>query len=276
MKSHNKLSVVYTCITDGYDELHDHSFINQEWDYVCFTDNPSIGAENCLSWEIRPLIFSDLDGVRNQRWHKLHPHVLFPDHKESLWVDANINVLTADLFADVDSAKRRSRKISIPVHPIRKCIFDELEACISLGKDARETMEKQIELIKQDGFPANSGLFETNILFREHHDKIVIGVMDDWWWWIEHFSRRDQLSLTYVLWKNGVTVEPLSEKTYRDSDKIGYSYNEKHITKEELLMIKKQLQQQVDSLRQHIQFMESSKFWKMRTFLGRVKRTLIR
>ncbi len=72
-------------------------------------------------------------------------------------------------------------------------------------------MKKQIDLIRKDGFPSNYGLFENNIIFREHHDRDVIKIMNDWWRWVENYSRRDQLSLTYVLWKNNFQVSPLSD-----------------------------------------------------------------
>ena len=32
--------VVYTAITGNYDELITPEYINKDWDYICFTDNP--------------------------------------------------------------------------------------------------------------------------------------------------------------------------------------------------------------------------------------------
>ena len=34
--------------------------------------------------------------------------------------------------------------------------------------------------------------------------------MDDWWEMIAKFSERDQLSFSYVLWKNNIRVEDIS------------------------------------------------------------------
>ena len=89
-KKNKKAGVIYTCITGGYDKLRSHTHTNPNWDYVCFTDDLSM--EN-PSWEIRSLFFDKLDNVRKQRWHKLHPHMLFPEYEKSIWIDANINVL---------------------------------------------------------------------------------------------------------------------------------------------------------------------------------------
>jgi hypothetical protein len=197
---------------------------------------------------------------------------------KSIYIDANLNVLSRGVFDDVEKAIKESRQLSIATHPERDCIYDEFAECIVLGKDKKDVMEKQKELIEKDGFPEKKGLFEANIIFREHHDDKIIAVMKDWWWWIENYSRRDQLSLTYVLWKHSMTIKPLSDKTYRNSDKVEFIYGDRHITKEELILQKEnqilqkeKLQQEVLNLNiqlqqkiQEVERMKSSIFWKLR------------
>lgn len=234
MNPAEKKSVLYTCITGNYDRLSNHSFIHPDWDYVCFTDNPSIKNNDNLSWQVKQLVFDKLDNVRNNRWHKMHPHILFPEYEKSVYIDANINIISKELFDDIDIAVRDSKKMSFGPHLSRKCVYDELDACLKLEKDDPEIMKKQIDLIRNDGFPENYGLFEGNVIYREHHDEDVIKIMNDWWWWVEYYSRRDQLSLTYVLWKNKYQISPLSEIPYRESEKISVWYNSGHVTKEEL------------------------------------------
>jgi len=239
MNSIKKKAVIYTCITGNYDQLNNHSYINPDWDYCCFTDNLSIKNNNNSSWEIKPLVFDKMDNIHNNRWHKLHPHILFPEHERSVYVDTNINFLSDKIFDDINSAIKESKKISMGIHPSRNCIYDELAACLKFEKDDHEIMNEQIDLIRKDGFPENYGLFENNIIYREHHDKDVIKIMKDWWWWVENYSRRDQLSFTYVLWKNNFKVLPLSDIPYRNSKKISLWHNKNHITKEELIRRKK-------------------------------------
>ena len=83
-----KKSVVYTCVTNGYDDIAEiavPSFVNCKWDYVCFTDNPEhIKAGRLGVWKMRPLSYTQLDDTRNNRWHKFHPDLLFPDYAESI------------------------------------------------------------------------------------------------------------------------------------------------------------------------------------------------
>lgn len=240
-----KKGVIYTCITGGYDLLINHTYIDNNWDYVCFADNSSISNLDNSVWQIKPLVFDKLDNIRNQRWHKLHPHILFPEYKKSIWLDANINILNKDVFTDIDRAMDQSRLISIAPHPDRNCIYDELIACISLGKDDEGVMRKQMTLIRSAGLPEQNGLFETCIMYRQHHNYQVIKITKDWWWWIENYSRRDQLSLTYVLWKHKLEVKPLTDISYRYSDGIEFINNTNHLTKEELIVQKAQLQQEI-------------------------------
>ena len=205
-----KKGIIYTCITGGYDKLTDHDFISQDWDYVCFADELSIDRKQDLRWQVKGLQFTELDDVRNQRWHKTHPHVLFPEYQKSIYIDANINILDSKLFDAVDKIIQEDKLIAIPAHPARNCLYDELIACIELGKDNEAVMRSQVELIKADSFPKGYGLFENCIIYRNHDDRQVKVIMEDWWWWIKNYSRRDQLSLPYVLWKNNAIVATLS------------------------------------------------------------------
>ncbi|AAM71460.1 MAG TPA: DUF616 domain-containing protein [Chlorobaculum sp.] len=237
-----KKGVIYTCITGGYDELLNHTFISPEWDYVCFSDDMGINNEKNAQWEIRPLRFEKLDDVRNQRWHKLHPHLLFPESGLSLWVDGNVDILDGEIFHDIDRALNANLLIAPSLHPERNCIYDEFDACRQLGKDDPDVMGRQEYLIKKDGFPKAKGLFETNIIFRCHSHPMVITIMEEWWYWVEQYSRRDQLGFTYVLWKNNYTVEPLSPVSYRFSPGVRFRYGAFHITKEQLIKEKAALE----------------------------------
>lgn len=264
-----KIGVVFTTITGNYDELHNHSYANPDWDYICYTDNCNIRDSKNSLWQIRPLIFNKLDDIRNQRWHKIHPHILFPDYERSLWIDGNIDIIDKQVFANIEHAIQMKTKISIPLHPFRNCIYDELDACIGLGKDDKKIMEEQIQLIRRNGFPANQGLFACGLIYREHHDKQVMDTMEEWWWWIEHHSRRDQLSLPYVLWTNDLAIKPLSDKTFYESGKVVFTYAETHITKEEILA---KMHQEIENLKQEIRLMKLSRFWKMRELYLKLKK----
>ena len=65
--------VVYTCISGQYDILTDPVFINKEFDYVCFTDQPFYSEV----WQIRPIPeeLNSLSQVKKQRIVKRFVHI---------------------------------------------------------------------------------------------------------------------------------------------------------------------------------------------------------
>lgn len=237
-----KRGVIYTCITGSYDDLIHHAYTDPRWDYVCFTDDPSLIAQGHALWQLKLIVFDRLDKVRINRWHKLHPHILFPDCQKSIYVDGNVNILKKDFFDDIERAITNNYKIALSLHHVRDCIYEELLACIEGGKDCVDLMKKQIEFIKKDNFPKKQGLFDNSIIYREHHDREIISIMDHWWWFIENFSRRDQLSLNYILWKHHFKANKLTDIPYRLTNKVKYSYQDSHFTKEELLNKKNKLE----------------------------------
>lgn len=288
MNTNFKKGIIYTCITGDYDMLMEHSFIDPMWDYVCFTDSRYLQKKinkNSI-WNTKPLVFNELDDVRNARWHKLHAHDLFLEYQKSIWVDANVNIISQGFFSDVEKVIKNKQKISIPIHPDRKCIYEEYETCVQLGKDRLETMKDQVNIIKKDKFPRNYGLFETNIIYREHHDEGIIRLMLEWWWWIENYSRRDQLSLTYVLWKNGYKINPLDNESYRNKKKVDFIYNDSlHITKEELIVRIQKLQKileqknheilqkdkEIENKNKEIVLFQKSRWWKLYDYFRKYK-----
>ena len=212
--------VIYTCITGKYDNIPWHSYINFDYDYVCFTDETEfLKCKNIGIWKIRPLVYTKLSNVKNSRWHKMHPHILFPDYNKSIWVDGNINIKTNYLFQIVE--KSDGRKLKIPVHFVRNCIFEEIELVLKLKIEKKDITNKIAEILKNEKFPRHYGLNETNIIYREHKDKLVIEIMESWWEMLELYSHRDQLSLSYILWKKGKTIDEIGIPNIR-WDRINY------------------------------------------------------
>ena len=200
-------TVCYTCICGDYDNLESPYFIDFNWDYVCFTDNQNLlKYKNLGIWQIRPLVFAQLDQIKNARWHKTHPHVLFPEYKLSIWIDSNINILSRKLV----KIAKTNKNLLVPYHFTRDCIYDECKAVIDCKKDSPENVEKILNFLKKEHMPTHYGLNETNILIRHHGDAFIQKIMEEWWYFIENYTRRDQLSFSYILWKNGIDIKDIA------------------------------------------------------------------
>lgn len=216
--NYKKNKVLYTCITGGYEDLLLQEYLNPEWDYVCFTDSEKLlRYKNYGAWCIRPLEFCGLDNTRNNRWHKIHPHVLFPDYKESIYIDGNIIFKDRQVF---DEILNKKQSLLIPKHWRDDCIYKEIENVGENAFDTKENLLKIKEFLQNNNFPTHYGLNENNLIYRVHNEPDVIKIMDEWWTFIKDYSKRDQLSLSYVLWKNGIKPSDIEIRNLRDRAKL--------------------------------------------------------
>lgn len=198
-KTRKTNKVIYTAISGKYDSLKQPLYISKNFDYICFTNNK---IRNPGVWEIKPLLNIKQDLVRTARYHKLFPNKILKKYKYSIWVDSNITITSNALEKRINLLIKNNKKIAVNIHFERNCIYQEAKACIDQQKDDPEIILKQVDFLKKEKYPQNNGLFETNIIFRQHRNPIIIKSMEYWWWMINNFSRRDQLSFNYVLWKN--------------------------------------------------------------------------
>ena len=203
-KNHGqKRKVIYTCLTGEYDLLVNYHCISDDYDYVCFTDNPALLRLKTYGvWQLQPLVFSELDNSRNSRWHKMHPYELFPQYEESVWIDSNINILTDYIFNLIKNTKE---DFILPKHFYHDCIYDELKFIVQCKKDSADHMKALYDLYTEQDLPHHLGAPETNLLYRKHHNEKIIKMMRMWWDMIVRYSNRDQASFMYVMWKNKVS-----------------------------------------------------------------------
>ncbi len=196
--------VVCTSLVGNYDRLLPPAFLNDGWRYVCYTDDdlPSYGI-----WEFRPIPYRHDDPTRRSRWVKLHLPELFPDADWVFWIDSNI-VIAEDLSPLLTARERKFPLYSMP-HPARTCIYEEAAACIVAKKDNQEIIKKQITEYAMQGMPKNFGLFETGIFLLNPKHKDAKKLFSEWWYELNNYSKRDQISLPYVLYKNNIIIGAL-------------------------------------------------------------------
>lgn len=202
-------TVVYTCIVGGYDQL-----IQQPEEpgtrYVCFTDRPHART---AGWEIRPLISPpELTSPRLiNRYHKVLCYDSFPSAPESIYIDGNVLLLA---LPSVLAQKRRESKSGIAARPHRwrATVAEELRACArKLSPEQAEAARSLYQMELQQGFPDDLGLSANYLLVRNTHDQALRRAMERWWQCISSYVERDQLSLQYSLWAEGVGMLQLDE-----------------------------------------------------------------
>lgn len=220
MVNHNqkKNKVIYTCITGNYVDLQLHEYIDNTWDYVCFTDNKELlSYKQYGCWHIRPIIFGELDNTRNNRWHKTHPHILFPDYEESIYLDGNMNIISSYVFNCIENSKNN---ILLPKHWKDNCVYEEIKNVINIivpdGGEKIENVIKMKNFLTEHNFPKNYGLNENNFIYRKHNDQKIIDINEMWWTFIRDYTKRDQLSFSYVLYKHGIKPSDIAIENLRN------------------------------------------------------------
>jgi hypothetical protein len=198
-------TVVYTCIIGEYDNLKEVAQPEKNIEYICFSDMPL----ESKTWKVKPIpsFLKTFSPAKIARCIKILPHLFLSEYSTSLWVDGSIEVLGGvKEFID----QNLKDYFAIPKHPDRICVYEEAEAVIRLNKDAPEIVERQINEYRNNGYPSNNGMVQSGIIIRNHNDKRCIMLSEIWWKEVKEYSKRDQLSFNYCIWKKNVTIDILN------------------------------------------------------------------
>jgi hypothetical protein len=200
--------IVYTAIMgSGRDTLREivspPDAQGRQVQFVCFSD--FLGAGDAPpGWEIRPPLWKHPNPRRMARWHKFMAHVALGEAIDfSLWMDGTQQPLV-NPWDLVDRYLTPDHAIALCRHPERACVYQELEMCLRLALDDAETMRRQVERYREEGYPAHHGLFETTAILRSH-SPLSREFNERCWREINYGSVRDQLCVNYVLWKMQLT-----------------------------------------------------------------------
>lgn len=196
MKNKN---VCYTVIVGKYDSLKEPSYVSDNFDYICFTDQKDFTSN---IWEIRslPNDVIDLDNTRKNRYLKWLPHLYLSEYEYSVYVDGSMTCI-GDLneLKKINSDKKCMQLLP---HNKRTCIYKEFEQCKIFHKDSTEILDEQCNMYKNEGYPEENGiLFHCCILMRYHNDTNCIYIENKLWDILTNNSKRDQLALPFVIWK---------------------------------------------------------------------------
>lgn len=192
-----KRFVIYSVIVAAYDNVLQPLVVDDRFDYVLFTDNSNINKLGV--WQIHKIEYNNNDNTRIARYIKTHPEVLLPEYEASLWLDANLQIISCYIYNRFIELYENGIQLASVCHPYRDCIFDE--AYNVYGLDKEETIFEWCHYLRNVNYPQNNGLYETGVLYRRNDSQTK--VIDDLWWKaICKYSRRDQLSLNFILWEN--------------------------------------------------------------------------
>ena len=195
--------VIYTCVTGGYDSLNQPKVIYDGYDYICFTDE--VRQERIGIWQIRKIPSDLQDKIRLSRYLKINPHKVLSNYRYSVYIDSNILILDDYLLNRVETEIKNNSLIALSKHPEnREDIYEEAAYVMKYRRAKFSDVKQQVKYLLKKGYPRRTGMYENNIIFRQHNHKDIIKLDEDWWNIYMRFTYRDQLSFAYVLWNNNI------------------------------------------------------------------------
>jgi hypothetical protein len=202
---------VYTTLFGNYDSLANCP-LSTGIDFILFTDVPDLPFGN---WEVR--LCKDYTGCKEiglnwlkNRYFKMHPHIILHEYDQTLYIDANI-VLLSDPSSLFDKYLSTS-DIAIPPHLDRRNIVDELDECLRSGKVTTQEFEFITQRIRyySNRFPILDTMTENSVILRRNTPAIE-KAMNVWWEETLNGVNRDQISLSYALNTAQVVLSPMDE-----------------------------------------------------------------
>lgn len=199
---------VYTCNMGKYDLPI--SLISKDplVDYIYFTDAPSAPG----GWQHKK-IFVEESECLTARKVKIMSNVYMADYDMTIWIDACFAPKMRNVRAWAFESLKNNL-IACYRHTLgslgegRTCIYQEAEECKLLKLDDQRIIDLQMISYKKQGFPKNFGLFSTGVIVRMNHPRVKEFELE-WWKQVSKFSKRDQLSQMYALWKTNLKISQI-------------------------------------------------------------------
>lgn len=206
VRRENKRRVVYTCLFGYSERFADFEYDRPEnTDFVCFTDDPKLSSD---FWRVIHVPTSSLDPHRTSKGYKIRPHLYFPNHKYSLYLDNTVKLKKPVLTIFDEFAASRDMMQAF-VHPERDCAYEEARVVADIGYDRKSIVEQQMAFYRELGYPQTNGLNVGTLLLRKHNERRVVAAMNAWYEEVLKFSKRDQLSFNFIQWRHGLRVSPI-------------------------------------------------------------------
>jgi hypothetical protein len=195
--------VVYTALMGQYEQLNEQPVAGEtDVEFVCFTDDPELRSD---SWTIRLIEPRfPLDSIRSARYIKVLGPTLLTEYDETLWIDNSVR-LRSSPDAVLDSWLAGA-DLAIPTHSYRSTVIGEFDTVATDGyDDPARVYEQLIHYSTLRDATLQERPYWTALLARRRVP-LVDSTMSLWYDHLLRYSRRDQLSINFVIGAVGVMV----------------------------------------------------------------------
>lgn len=128
---------------------------------------------------------------------------LYTDCEASLWMDGSVHVLDGR-FLRLVREQLSQHELVLWDHPEeRDCFLQEANHCHDWPKYREGPLLQQAAHYLSEGMPEHFGLWATGSIARRHSDGMQ-RLGDAWLSEMERWTIQDQVSLPYLLWREGI------------------------------------------------------------------------
>jgi hypothetical protein len=128
---------------------------------------------------------------------------LYTDCEASLWMDGSVHVLDVG-FVELVRHRLEQHELVLWEHPEdRDCFLQEARHCHDWLKYRDEPVLQQAQHYLEQGMPEHFGLWAAGGIARRHTDRMA-AFGDAWLEEMERWTIQDQVSLPYLLWRDGI------------------------------------------------------------------------
>lgn len=208
-KQEHKRIAFFTFIVQGYDELHQPLVINENVDYFVISDKKAedLGVYEWI--DVKQVVPDRIkDPFMQNRYCKMHGADIFKKYDYSIYFDGSCQIV-GDITEYLGQVGKTG--IALYVNETCTCIYETGILITLVGRCDFELARRQLHTYAVDGMPANYGLSCGGHIFRDHRNDLGNRLMNLWWKEYRKWPTRDQLCLSYVMWKMGLEFNDIGE-----------------------------------------------------------------
>ena len=195
--------IIYTSITNWYDEFPDENYYDPDVKYVCFTDGK---VKKKGPWEFREIPAHVLEEAgacprRLSAFAKLCPHKLFPVGSKTVWLDG-CYVHTKEWVEQCKEILNRNPysgmggwgALTHMLHPHRFTFHNEVMECFATNYNTKEELMELINALVEVNYDFTSYCSPVLTCIWRAISEEMFEFHDLWWKYSLIGSNRDQIS----------------------------------------------------------------------------------
>ena len=188
--------IIYTCITNGYDEISDSHYYDPDVQYVCFTDGT---IEQKGPWEFREIPIEHECPLRRALYPKIMQHKVFPMGEQVVWVDGCYK----HTKEWVEFSKKQFPRTHI-VHPCKFSYYEEVIESFISSYNSLEDIVEITETVKSYGFDFKQYVNPIMATFWNTVSEEAVEFNELWWKLSQISTRCDQIAFVTAKYVTGL------------------------------------------------------------------------